>query len=133
MKTAKNTDKQLRSFSRVMAIAFVVIGVMLMIRKKPEFWISWTISAVFYAAGAARPQWLGLAFGAWMGLARVLSWINTRILLIVIFYGIMTPAGIIMKLFGFDPLERKFEKSRQSYWHQKQKKAFSRSDYERLY
>lgn len=133
MKTAKTTDKQLRSFSTVMAAAFVIIGVMLLLRRKPEFWLSWAIAAVFYAAGLAGPQWLGLAYCGWMGLARILSWVNTRILLIIIFYGIMTPAGIVMKLFRFDPLERKFQKSIKSYWHPRRQKSFSRSDYERLY
>lgn len=45
-----------------------------------------------------------------------LGWLNTRLLLIIIFYLIFTPIGLIMKLFREEPLSRKIEKEKSSYW-----------------
>lgn len=46
------------------------------------------------------------------GLARALTWL----LLAIVFYVVFTPYGVIMKLAGKDPLDRKIDKSRNSYW-----------------
>lgn len=34
-----------------------------------------------------------------------------------LFFGIITPTGIVMRIIGHDPLDRKFEPEAQSYWH----------------
>jgi hypothetical protein len=52
---------------------------------------------------------------AWMGLAGVLGYVNTRILLSLMFYVLMTPVGCILRVSGHDPLERR-TRSRDSYW-----------------
>jgi len=81
----------------------------------------------------ATPQWVLIAGGAiygvamivpialfpvrwlWMKLGAVLGWINTRILLTIIFYLVVLPAGLIMRLFGKDPLARRFDANVPSY------------------
>jgi len=66
----------------------------------------------------------------WMRLAFILGWINTRILLLAIFYLLFTPIGIGIKLFGVDLLERKIDKNKDSYWKKKDSLA---ADYERQF
>lgn len=68
-----------------------------------------------------------------MRFALVLSWVNTRLILLIIFYLIFTPIGLAMRLFGIDLLERKSDKNKKSYWKKKEKKSFSRLDYERQF
>jgi hypothetical protein len=125
--------KQLQKFSRVMAIAFFVMGFMVFIRHKPEFLLLWVTGVLFLAIGMLRPEWLSLVYAIWMKLAFVLSWVNTRILLSIIFYFILTPVSMAMKLFRFDPLDRAINKHKGSYWIPRTQKAFTKSDYERLY
>lgn len=52
---------------------------------------------------------------AWMALAEVLSFVSTRIILAFVFFGIVTPIGLIKRLFGWDPLHRRAAAS-DSYW-----------------
>jgi hypothetical protein len=45
----------------------------------------------------------------------VLGWVNTRIILGVLFYVKILPMGLIMRLCGIDPMARKHDKSASSY------------------
>jgi hypothetical protein len=125
--------KQLLNFSRVMAVAFFVMGFVVFIRHKPEFMLFWLTGVFFLAIGMLRPEWLSLVYFIWMKLAFVLSWVNTRILLSIIFFCILTPVSLGMKLFRFDPLDRAINKNKESYWIQRPKKAFVKPDYDSLY
>jgi len=40
----------------------------------------------------------------------------TRVILSLTFYLVLTPMGLIMKIFGRDPLNRRFDESAKSYW-----------------
>ena len=59
------------------------------------------------------------AYTFWMKLSFIIAWINTRLILIIIFYLIITPIGFAMRLFGVDLLDRKIDKNRLSYWKNK--------------
>jgi hypothetical protein len=41
----------------------------------------------------------------WMGLAHILGAVNTRILMTIAFFGIITPVGLSMRLMGRDRLQ----------------------------
>jgi len=56
------------------------------------------------------------AFRAWMRLAEGLSWVMTRVILTVFFYGVLTPVGLVMRLFGRAPLDLAWRDGRASYW-----------------
>ena len=79
------------------------------------------------------PKLLKPAYSAWMKFASILAWINTRIILFLIFYLVFTPIGLLMRLFRAGLLDIRVEKDRQSYWKKKEKPAFNPSDYERQF
>lgn len=68
-------------------------------------------------------------YDLWMKFAAVLAWVNTRIILIVMFYLVFTPVGLVMRLFGMEQLDRRLEKEKESYWVKKDKKT----NYERQF
>lgn len=63
------------------------------------------------APGAIRPIYVG-----WMVLAFPIGWTVSRVLLAIVYYGVFTPVGLIFRLIGRDPLSRRFEPDRPSYW-----------------
>ena len=67
---------------------------------------------------------------AWMRLAYVLGYVNSRILLFLMFYGIVTPYGILSRLFGRDVLNRR-GKRRESYWIAREKTRQTKAQFER--
>ncbi len=54
------------------------------------------------------PAALGPVYKIWMRFAEALGWVNTRIILSLIFFLIFFPFGIIMRMFN-DPMRRKFD------------------------
>lgn len=54
----------------------------------------------------------------WLKIAEVLNLIITHLLLLIIFYLVVTPLGIIYRVLVGDPLNRKWEPERESYWEE---------------
>lgn len=75
----------------------------------------WITGAGFAVWAWWWPVGLGPVFRAWMRLAQVLGWVNTRILLGLVFYGLVLPIGAAMRLLGHDPLRRRKQAECDSY------------------
>ena len=58
---------------------------------------------------------------------------NTRIILGIAFYLIMTPMGMLLKLLGKDLLDKRIDRNAGTYWKDREQKAFDRERYERLF
>jgi hypothetical protein len=82
--------------------------------------------------GLVLPEALRPIDKAWMALAMVLAWINTRIILTVLFFIVFTPAGLVMSVFR-DPLNRKFRDGQSTYWLRRDGKTRNRVLYERQF
>lgn len=67
--------------------------------------IAAAIGALLVLGGLAIPDRLGPVHAAWMGLAKLLSKVTTPIFMGVVFFLVITPAGLVMRLFGRNPLE----------------------------
>ncbi|MCP5158023.1 MAG: sxtJ [Gammaproteobacteria bacterium] len=78
------------------------------------FW-PWLAAGVLVLTGGLKPSWLRPLHRGWMRLALALGWLNTRLLLGVVFYGFMTPLGLILRWAGKDPLTRRFDSKADSY------------------
>ena len=62
------------------------------------------------------PPLFRLIYHFWVGFSVVLGYFISRILLTIIFFLVLTPTGIIMRLLGKDPMERKRDPAAASYW-----------------
>ena len=86
------------------------------------------LAGFFILMGLSRPSALQKLYTFWMWLALILGWLISRLLLIVLFFLVITPIGLIMRLMGKSPLEMKYHKS--SYWILRERKP---ANYEKLY
>ena len=123
----------LRKFGLMMSAAFLIISVVVFLKGRHSILATYTVSFLFLFFAIIAPLLLKPVYIGWMRLAFVLSWINTRLLLCIIFYLILAPMGIGMRIFGADPLDRKIDKKKVSYWNQNEKRELSVSDYERQF
>lgn len=78
-------------------------------------WWPLIIAGVLAAMALVVPVALQPIYIVWMKFGNVMSWINTRIILGILFYGMFLPIGIVMRLFGKDPMHRKLDKKLSSY------------------
>ena len=60
---------------------------------------------------ANRPLWIGL-----MVLTFPIGFAFSYLILGVLFFGIISPAGLLLRLLGRDPLERRWDRGAASYW-----------------
>ena len=68
----------------------------------------WILAAALWFPALLFPMLLNPVYRGWMKFGAVLGFINTRIILGLFFYVILAPAGILMRLFGHDPMRRSF-------------------------
>ena len=69
---------------------------------------------------------------AWMALAGVLGYVNSRILLFLLFYLLFTPYSLISRLFGRDPLNRRAP-AKETYWIPRKTSRQRREQFERSF
>jgi hypothetical protein len=95
---------------------FAAVAVVAAWKGKPSA-LAWSIVAVAFLALAvfAYPL-LGPLNRAWQGLALRLSKIVTPLVMGVLFFAVLTPTGILMRLFGNDPLRLRFDRDLPGYW-----------------
>ena len=75
----------------------------------------WVLASLLWLPALFLPNVLRPVYTAWMKIGHWLGWVNTRIILAVLFYLMILPMGLIMRLFGKDPMARKHDKSATSY------------------
>lgn len=68
----------------------------------------------------------------WMALAKALGYVNSRIMLSLVYYLVLTPFGIILRLRGHDTLCRRAQQ-RESYWIPRQTPRQPTSGFERSF
>lgn len=113
---ARLTAREGRSFAFIVGGAFLTLAALAWWRgRTTPAWALGIPGALLLLLGASVPHRLGALRRAWMGLATVLSKLTTPIFMGVIFFGIITPMGALLRLFGKAPLGgRPVERTR---WH----------------
>ena len=133
MEELKLDNKSLRKFALTMGIAFLVITMLIFLRHRHSVVPTFLISVLFFICAFTYPAILRPLYVFWMKLAFVLSWVNTRLVLTVIFYLIFAPVGIFMRILARDPLEWRIDKNSASYWKKKEVGEFNPSNYTRQF
>ena len=108
--------KQLRSFGLIVGGIFAGIGLWPVVLRgtPPRLWALGLAVALLVPA-LVYPKLLKLPYRVWMTLGEGLGWINTRIILGAIFYGVFTTVGLCMRLRGKDPMRRRWEPDAETY------------------
>lgn len=69
----------------------------------------------------------------WMWIARILGWVNSRVLLSLVFFLLFVPYNLASRLVGRDPLSRRRKSGRASYWVPRKATRQPREQFERLF
>ena len=103
--------------------------------------------ALLVLAGLAIPPAARAFHNGWMKLAEILGWVNSRVLLSLLFYGVLTPVKLLMRLVGRDPLRRRAKRSgeqskigeagepinSESYWIKRRVTRQPKEQFERIF
>ncbi len=119
-KIIPKVDKEgLRQFGMVtatiIALLFGLLLPYLFDRPIPELPLPFKASIVLAATALLAPIILKPVYIVWMYIGFVLGWINTRLILGIVFYLFFTPIALLMKLLGKDPMHRNLTESHKTY------------------
>lgn len=103
------SKKQLREFGFIIGLGFPIVmgwGIPVINGHSFRLWTLW-IGIASLLCGFLKPSLLYYPYKGWMILGHVLGWVNSRIILGLIFLIVLQPIALIMKLFSYDPLRKK--------------------------
>ena len=113
------SSTELRKFGLILAGGFIVFfGLLIPLLKGRGIHLMswpWLLAAGLVVISLVIPKALGPLNRAWMFLGHILGWINTRIILGIVFLLIFTPTALVFRLLGKDPMRRSFMVELQTY------------------
>ncbi len=80
------------------------------------------ITALFFAVPPLRRYF----YLTWMYVTFPVGWTVSHAILAILYYGILTPTGLIMRLFGYDPMLRRPQSRNHTYWEKRRTEGKSR-------
>jgi hypothetical protein len=117
IKNLELNKKNLRNFGLLVGGIFILISILFLFK---------TINIIFYffiilgsglvVLGAVFPFALKQIYRAWMGLAFTMGWIVSSLLIILLYYLMVTPIGLIARLVGKKFLDLRFREEKGTYW-----------------
>jgi hypothetical protein len=129
----KTDVRELRRFGLMVGGVFGLIAVMpLVLRGAAVHGWAAVLAAGLIGLGLVWPSSLRWPFRGWMLVGHALGWVNTRVLLGLVYYLAITPLGLGMRLLGRDPLDRRLG-DRTSYWIERSGGARTREEMERSF
>ncbi len=116
--------KQLRQFGWLMCGVFGIITFWPLVFRGEGIRIwAFIIAGVFGLLGTVFPNGLKPVYRAWMIFGEKIGWLNSRILLGLLFYGMVTPISWLMRLLGKRPLQLEFDPKAETYRVPKEARA----------
>ena len=116
MSASKVDNRKLRSFGWIVATGFAVIALSPALRhgQSPRIW-ALVLSLALAGTALVFPPALKPFHRVWMTIGEALGWVNSRIILSVVYYVLIVPIGVIHRMTGKDTMRRKFEPASETY------------------
>ncbi len=128
------SQTSLRTFGVVVGGAFLALFSILFIvhgRVSSVMWIFGLTGAILTGTALVSPQLLKIPRWYWMGLAISLGWIVSRLVMVVLFFLVITPMALIARMFRKRFLDIRFRDQADSYWIPR--KEDEKTDYTKMY
>ena len=116
IRNIKSDKKEIRKFSLLIGVIVMAVSSFFFFRGKDHYYVIFIFGVGMMLIGLVYPTVLKPMYLIWMSFSISVGFIMTHVILIIIFYVIFTPVGIMMKLLGKDLLDEKINKEASSYW-----------------
>ena len=133
IKNIKTGKKDIRSFGITFGIIFLIIAGFLYYQEKDSFQLFIYLAGSFYSLGIILPIILKPFYMVWMIFAVILGWFMTKVILSLLFYLIITPIGLFLRIIGKDLLNLKEKKQQKSYWNMRNSEEEQNQNYEKQF
>ena len=110
-----------KSFGLLFFVVFLILGLWPLKNGENLNFYFITTSIIFLLLGLTNSKLLSPLNKSWIKLGEILGIIIAPIVMALVFFVILTPVSIIVRLFGKDLLGLKFLKERDTYWIKRKK------------
>lgn len=110
---------ELRVFGFGLTAFCLVIGVVVFRADREFGWLESLLAGIAVlslAVSFLAPDWLRPVYVVFVVVAFPIGWVLSHVILAAIFYGVFTPIGLAMRLFGRDPMHRVWDPDAETYW-----------------
>jgi len=114
--------KQLRQFSLLLAAMLAAVAGWLYGKSPASAWVAVTLLAAAAAGvvGWVRPGRMRVVYVVWMAAVFPIGWTVSHLLLAAIYYLVIAPIGVIMRVCRYDPMQRRFDHGAKTYWKRRE-------------
>jgi len=134
MNISMKTDlKELRKFSIILFLAFAILGLIILWRKGESGLLFCGFGLALLLCGLAYPKLLKHPYRGWITLSLFLGFLASHLILLLTYYLVFTPIGVIMRIFGKEFLNMNFDKNAKTYWIEKEQRISAKERYEKMF
>ena len=105
-----------RSFGWVFTVVFLVVAAWPLLSGGPLRWWALAVAAALVLITVAAPKLFTLPNRLWLRFGLLLNRIVSPLVLMFLFYVVVTPMGGLMRLLGKDTLRLRRDSASESYW-----------------
>ncbi len=110
-----------KSFGLLFFVVFLILGLWPLKNGESLNFYFITASVVFLILGLLNSKFLSPLNKSWIKLGEILGVIIAPIVMALVYFVILTPVSIIVRVFGKDLLGLKFLKKKDTYWIKRKK------------
>ena len=133
LKNIRTDNKAIRDFGILIGLILLITTGILFYKERESYELIILLGILFIGLGLGMPIILKPFYLVWMNFAVVLGWLMTRLILGLLFYVVVSPIGLISRLFGKRFLELKNSSINSSYWNYKNSHRISHKDLEKQF
>lgn len=131
LQNIKSTRSELKNFGLTVGVVLLGISIFISLTKGRAPVSPLVVALFLIISSYFLPSILKPFQKLWMGLALVLGFFSTRIILTILFVLAIIPTGLVARLFHYDPLG--LNNRRKSYWREAGKTSGKRKYYEKQF
>jgi hypothetical protein len=133
MRGLKRTPKELRKFAYLVGSVLIIVGGAGLFKHWHVLVVAalWGAGLMLLLGGLLTPRLLEGVYTVWMGIAFGLGWVVSRAILVLLFYLVITPIGMLARLLGKKFIDITFPQAGESYWISRQNSK--KINYEKMF
>ena len=115
---ANPSRRQLAVFGVTWLVFLAVVGVIVLSRGGSTAVATslWGAALVVPAIGWLVPAFMRIVYLGMAYLTFPIGFVVSYVVVSAIYYSVLVPTGMLMRLFGYDPMTRRFDGRAESYW-----------------
>ena len=110
--------RELAVFGLIWLVFFGIVGAIVWSKSDlaTAASIIWAVAVVVPVVGWMVPSLMRIVYLGMTYASLPIGFVVSHVILAIVYYLVMTPIGLVMRMFGHDPMQRRFDRDAKTYW-----------------